>query len=187
MGHRLSKIYTRTGDAGDTGLGMKGRVNKDSLRIAAIGDIDELNCQIGWLMVALEDDSPERPMLSQIQHDLFDLGGELAMPGYELLEEALISDLEDHIDRINEPLPPLKNFILPGGNEAAARCHIARSVCRRVERTMVAFNRSDEKPHRLAQQYLNRLSDLLFVFSRQLARVNGYQEVLWQSRHKKEQ
>lgn len=187
MGNRLSKIYTRTGDAGDTGLGMQGRTNKDGLRIAAIGDIDELNCQVGWLMVSLEKDHPDRPMLSQIQHDLFDLGGELAMPGYELLDQQLITDLEEHIDRINDPLPPLKNFILPGGNEAAARCHIARSVCRRVERTMVAFNRSEEQGHTLAQTYLNRLSDLLFVFSRKLARVEGYQEVLWQSRHKREE
>lgn len=185
MGHRLSKIYTRTGDKGETGLGMQGRIGKDSLRIAAIGDIDELNSGIGWLMVALAGKESDLAMLSQIQHDLFDLGGELAMPGYELLEDRLITELEGYIDRLNEPLPPLKNFILPGGNEAAARCHLARSVCRRAERTMVAFNRAEEKGHVLAQQYLNRLSDLLFVYARHLAREDGQEEVLWQSRHKK--
>ncbi|WP_028672652.1 cob(I)yrinic acid a,c-diamide adenosyltransferase [Saccharospirillum impatiens] len=185
MGNRLSKIYTRTGDAGDTGLGMDGRVPKDSGRIASMGDIDELNSLVGFLMVSLGDHHSEYGMLSQIQHDLFDLGGELAMPGYELLDAALISDLEDHIDRINEHLPPLKNFILPGGNEAASRCHLARATCRRAERTLVAFNRQESKGHLLAQQYLNRLSDLFFVLARQLARADGSQEVLWQSRHRK--
>ncbi|WP_127555614.1 cob(I)yrinic acid a,c-diamide adenosyltransferase [Saccharospirillum alexandrii] len=185
MGNRLSKIYTRTGDAGDTGLGMEGRVPKDSGRIASMGDIDELNSLVGFLMVCLGDHHSEYPMLSQIQHDLFDLGGELAMPGYELLDAALISDLEDHIDRINEHLPPLKNFILPGGNEAASRCHLARATCRRAERTLVAFNRQEAEGHVLAQQYLNRLSDLFFVLARQLARADGSQEVLWQSRHRK--
>ncbi|MEX0623738.1 cob(I)yrinic acid a,c-diamide adenosyltransferase [Saccharospirillum sp.] len=184
MGNRLSKIYTRTGDAGDTGLGMQGRVAKDSGRIASMGDIDELNSLVGFLMVCLGDHHSEYRMLSQIQHDLFDLGGELAMPGYELLEATLISDLEDHIDRINEHLPPLKNFILPGGNEAASRCHLARAACRRAERTMVAFNRQEPEGHLLAQQYLNRLSDLFFVLARQLARADGSQEVLWQSRHR---
>lgn len=186
MGNRLSKIYTRTGDSGETGLGMQGRIGKDSLRIAAIGDIDELNSTLGWLAVVLPDDDPERSMLSQIQHDLFDLGGELAMPGYELLDDALITDLESHIDRLNADLLPLKNFILPGGDEAAARCHMARAGCRRAERTMVAFNRAESTGHDLAQQYLNRLSDLLFVFSRHLARRDGQQEVLWQSRHKRD-
>lgn len=183
MGHRLSKIYTRTGDAGETGLGMAGRIGKDSGRIAAIGDIDELNSAIGWLAVTVTE-TTDRALLGQIQHDLFDLGGELAMPGHELLDTALIDDLEAAIDRINESLPPLKNFILPGGNEAAARCHLARSICRRAERDLVAFNRAEGDGHRLAQRYLNRLSDLLFVFARQLARADGHQEVLWQSRHR---
>lgn len=186
MGNRLSKIYTRTGDSGETGLGMQERIGKDSARIAAIGDIDELNSSLGWLMVALGDEHGEYAMLSQIQHDLFDLGGELAMPGYELLDEQLVQDLEQHIDRINEPLPPLKNFILPGGNEAAARCHLVRSICRRAERSLVAFNREEATGHSLAQQYLNRLSDLMFVFARKLARSEGCNEVLWQSRHKRE-
>lgn len=185
MGNRLSKIYTRTGDTGDTGLGMEGRIPKDNGRIAAMGDIDELNSLVGFLMVSLGDDHHEYPMLSQIQHDLFDLGGELAMPGYELLDAALIGELERHIDRINEPLPPLKNFILPGGNEAASRCHLARATCRRAERTLVAFNRQETNGHGLAQQYLNRLSDLFFVLARQLARADGANEVLWQSRHRK--
>jgi cob(I)alamin adenosyltransferase len=187
MGNRLSKIYTRTGDAGETGLGMQERIPKDNGRIASMGDIDELNCLVGYLMVSLGDGHTDYAMLSQIQHDLFDLGGELAMPGYELLDKSLIAELEDHIDRINDPLPPLKNFILPGGNEAASRCHLARATCRRAERTLVAFNRQETKGHILAQQYLNRLSDLFFVLARQLARADGSAEVLWQTRHRKKE
>jgi len=185
MGHRLSKIYTRTGDDGDTGLGLSQRIGKDSLRIAAIGDIDELNASIGFLVQAMPADHPDQNRLSQIQHDLFDLGGELAMPGHELLDEVLVTELETDIDRINADLPLLKEFILPGGSEAAARAHLSRTVCRRAERSLVAFNRSEQPGHRLAQQYLNRLSDWLFVFSRQLARAEGGSEVLWQSRHKR--
>ena len=186
MGHRLSKIYTKTGDDGTTGLGLKGRIAKDSLRIHAIGDIDELNSHVGVLIESLEPDSEFRAMLSQIQHDLFDLGGELAMPGYELLDETIVDELEKHIDTLNKSLPPLKNFILPGGSESAARCHVVRSVARRVERTIVTFNQNQDKPHKLVQTYLNRLSDLAFVLARTLARANGGQEVLWQTRHKKE-
>ncbi|WP_108125583.1 cob(I)yrinic acid a,c-diamide adenosyltransferase [Saccharospirillum mangrovi] len=185
MGNRLSKIYTRTGDDGDTGLGLAQRIGKDSLRIAAIGDIDELNANIGFLVQALPAAHNDQPRLSQIQHDLFDLGGELAMPGHELLDAILVEQLETDIDRINANLPPLKDFILPGGSEAAARCHLARTVCRRAERSLVAFNRSEQPGHVLAQQYLNRLSDWLFVFSRQLARADGGAEVLWQSRHRR--
>lgn len=185
MANRLSKIYTRTGDGGDTGLGLSMRVGKDSPRIAAIGDIDELNSTLGWLRQALDAEHPDQPRLSQLQHDLFDLGGELAMPGHELLDEVLVSELEADIDRFNADLPPLKNFILPGGNEAAARCHLARSVCRRAERSLVAFNRHEQPGHRLAAHYLNRLSDWLFVFSRRLARADGGAEVLWQSRHRR--
>lgn len=185
MGHRLSKIYTRTGDDGDTGLGVSQRIGKDSLRIAAIGDIDELNANIGFLIAALPGHHPDQNRLSQIQHDLFDLGGELAMPGHELLDRLLIDELEADIDRLNADLPPLKEFILPGGTEAAARTHLARTVCRRAERSLVAFNRSEQPGHAVAQQYLNRLSDWLFVFSRQLARSGGGSEVLWQSRHRR--
>lgn len=185
MGHRLTRIYTRTGDAGDTGLGISERIGKDSPRIAAIGDIDELNAYIGFLVQALPADHSDQARLSQIQHDLFDLGGELAMPGHELLDAILIEQLEADIDRINAELPPLENFILPGGSEAAARCHLARTVCRRAERSLVAFNRAEQPGHILAQRYLNRLSDWLFVCSRQLARADGGAEVLWQSRHRR--
>lgn len=185
MANRLTKIYTRTGDNGETGLGLSQRIGKDSLRITAIGDIDELNSTMALLRQAIPADHDDQPRLSQIQHDLFDLGGELAMPGHELLDAVLIAELEADIDRINAALPPLENFILPGGTEAAARCHLARTVCRRAERALVAFNRSEQPGHALAQQYLNRLSDWLFVFSRQLARADGGQEVLWQSRHRR--
>lgn len=185
MGIRLTKIYTRSGDKGETGLGIKGRIAKDSLRIAAIGDIDELNSTLGVLIETLNKDSELITPLRQRQHDLFDLGGELAMPGYELLGGELIDDLEAEIDRLNEALPPLENFILPGGNLPAAQAHVARSVCRRAERTIVSFNREEEKPHLLAQRYLNRLSDYFFVLARCLARQSDGEEILWQSRHKR--
>ncbi len=184
MGNRLSKIYTKTGDQGTTGLGVKERISKRSLRIQSIGDIDELNSVIGLLIESLTINSEIQIMLRQIQHDLFDLGGELAMPGYELIKEQIIDDLELHIDKLNSDLPPLKNFILPGGNEQAARCHVARAVCRRVERTIVSFNNTESTAHIIAQKYLNGLSDLLFVTSRQLVKQAGNDEVLWQTRNK---
>ncbi|TCS42086.1 cob(I)yrinic acid a,c-diamide adenosyltransferase [Reinekea marinisedimentorum] len=185
MGIRLTKIYTRSGDKGKTGLGIKDRIAKDSLRITAIGDIDELNSTVGVLIETLDKSSELIKPLRQRQHDLFDLGGELAMPGYELLGSELITDLETEIDQLNEALPPLENFILPGGNLAAAQTHMARSICRRAERTVVSFNREEEKPHLLAQQYLNRLSDYFFVLARHLARQSDGEEILWQSRHKR--
>lgn len=183
MGNRLTKIYTRTGDDGTTGLGINERIKKDSLRVHAMGDIDELNSHIGLLIESLSVDSQHIEELRQIQHDLFDLGGELAMPGYSLLDEQIVKDLEALIDQHNEALPPLKNFILPGGNEAAARAHIARSICRRAERTCLTFNRQEAEPHKLAQTYLNRLSDFLFVLARAVVLNNGDQEILWQTRH----
>lgn len=186
MGHRLSKIYTKTGDSGTTGLGINDRIAKDSLRINAIGDIDELNSFMGHLIEAVDTASSHRNILRQLQHDLFDLGGELAMPGHSLLDESIITQLEELIDQQNEQLEPLKNFILPGGNEAAARAHIARSVCRRAERTLVTFNHQESHPHQLAQTYLNRLSDFLFVFSRTLVFEAADDEILWQSRHKRD-
>lgn len=184
MGHRLSKIYTKTGDNGTTGLGVNERIAKDSLRIQSIGDIDELNSFMGLLIEAVPKDSPRLSYLKQIQHDLFDLGGELAMPEYTLLDEAIVDQLESEIDTLNADLEPLKNFILPGGNEMAARAHVARSVCRRAERTLVSFNHQESHPHLLAQTYLNRLSDFLFVLSRTLVKDKNDEEVLWQSRHK---
>ena len=187
MGNRLSKIYTKTGDNGTTGLGVNERIAKDSLRIHAIGDTDELNSVIGFCIEALPEHSELATELRQVQHDLFDLGGELAMPGYSLVDDSIVTQLENQIDRHNAQLPPLKNFILPGGNEAASRCHMARSTCRRAERTLVTFNQQESQPHLLVQAYLNRLSDYLFVVSRKLAREDGASEVLWQSRHKREE
>ena len=186
MGYRLTKIYTKTGDNGTTGLGINERIAKDSLRIQAIGDIDELNSTLGFFIESVAPTSTHCDELRQIQHDLFDLGGELAMPDYSLLDGAIIDQLEALIDRDNAELPPLTNFILPGGNEAAARCHMARALCRRVERTVVTFNRAEDKPHTLAQTYLNRLSDYLFVLARLLVQEQGDAEVLWQSRHRRD-
>jgi cob(I)alamin adenosyltransferase len=179
MGYRLSKIYTRTGDKGTTGLGDGRRVDKDSARIEAIGTIDELNCLIGILITQ---NPPEEiaQLLTGIQHRLFDLGGELAMPGYSVLSDPSVSDLEQHLDRLNAELPPLQEFILPAGNPLAASCHHARAVCRRAERRLTQLARDDnEQVNRTGLKYLNRLSDLLFVIARVLARQNGGEEVYW--------
>ncbi|MFK2903075.1 cob(I)yrinic acid a,c-diamide adenosyltransferase [Dyella ginsengisoli] len=179
MGNRLSKIYTRTGDDGSTGLGDGSRVPKDSLRVAAYGTVDELNSTIGMVLAC--DGLPDevRETLTQVQHELFDLGGELCIPGMAMIEESDIARLEQVLDRFNDPLPPLKDFILPGGGMAAASCHLARTVCRRAEREVVALGR-EEKVRPQAPRYLNRLSDLLFVLCRVLARASGHGEVLWQ-------
>lgn len=179
MGHRLSKIYTRTGDDGSTGLGDGTRIAKDHPRMQAIGSVDELNSIMGMLIAELPDVDALRPTLSEIQHHLFDLGGELSIPGYEMIKPEHIDALERVLDELNEPLPPLKNFILPGGSRAAAVCHLARSVCRRAERDVVTLAR-DTAINTAGQHYLNRLSDFLFVLARVLARRDGGQEVLWQ-------
>jgi len=177
MGHRLSKIYTRTGDDGSTGLGDGTRVAKDSARVAAYGTVDELNSAVG---VVLAQDLPDsiRNMLVEIQHELFDLGGELCIPGAAAISDADVARLEQRLDAHNEPLPPLKDFILPGGGAAAAHCHVARTVCRRAEREVVTLGRH-ETVRGEAVRYLNRLSDLLFVLARVLARASGGGEVLW--------
>ncbi|MGH8073904.1 MAG: cob(I)yrinic acid a,c-diamide adenosyltransferase [Lysobacter sp.] len=177
MGNRLSKIYTRTGDDGSTGLGDGSRVAKDSARVTAYGTVDEANSTIGLILASeLSDDI--RALLVAIQHQLFDLGGELCIPGHAAIHDADIDRLEHHLDAFNEDLPPLKDFILPGGGEAGARCHVARTVVRRAERETVALARlEDIRPQ--AVRYLNRLSDLLFVLSRVLARASGHGEVLW--------
>src|SRR4051812_27472974 len=166
MGHRLSKITTRTGDAGETGLGDGSRVSKDSPRVAALGEIDELNSLLGVLL-AEEVPDDVRSVLLQVQHDLFDLGGELSIPGHAILGEAQIEALEKATEGWNGPLPPLKEFILPGGSRAAAVAHLARAVCRRAERSVVALART-EKVSEASRRYLNRLSDLLFVAGRVL-------------------
>ena len=179
MGNRLSKIYTRTGDDGSTGLGDGSRVPKDSLRVAAYGTVDELNSTIGMVLACADVQDDVREALTQVQHELFDLGGELCIPGMAMIEDSDITRLEQVLDRFNDPLPPLKDFILPGGGMAASCCHLARTVCRRAEREVVALGRSEEiRPQ--APRYLNRLSDLLFVLCRVLARTSGHGEVLWQ-------
>ncbi|TYT23119.1 cob(I)yrinic acid a,c-diamide adenosyltransferase [Luteimonas viscosa] len=177
MGNRLSKIYTRTGDDGTTGLGDGSRVAKDSARVDAYGTVDEANSAIGLVLAAeLPDDV--RDLLTAIQHQLFDLGGELCIPGHAAIVDADIDRLEASLDRYNEALPALKDFILPGGGEAGARCHLARTIVRRAERETVTLSRQEAvRPQ--AIRYLNRLSDLLFVLSRVLARASGHGEVLW--------
>lgn len=177
MGHRLSKIYTRTGDDGSTGLGDGSRVAKDSARIAACGALDEANSAIG-LVLAAEPGQDIRDLLLALQHQLFDLGGELCIPGHAVIDDADIEALERHLDRYNDALPPLQEFILPGGGEAAARCHLARTIVRRAERETIALSRGSQvRPQAIG--YLNRLSDLLFVLARVLARAGGGGEVLW--------
>jgi cob(I)alamin adenosyltransferase len=178
MGNRLSKIYTRTGDKGTTGLGDGSRVDKDDLRVETFGSVDELNSVIGLVLASDLDDSV-RKSLTRTQHELFDLGGELCMPGYVLVHENCVAQLETDLDRFNEDLPPLKDFILPGGSEPAARCHLARTVCRRAERLMVSLAKVEDI-NGVSLRYLNRLSDLLFVLARILARKNGGSEVLWE-------
>ncbi len=178
MGHRLSKIYTRTGDSGTTGLGDGTRVEKDHLRVEAYGTVDELNSSIG--MILSEDAVPEnlRGWLLEIQHDLFDLGSELCVPGYTAIQDKHVETLEQNLDAMNEDLPMLKEFILPGGNRAASTCHLARTICRRAERRVHSLAKADTI-NQLGLRYLNRLSDFLFVAARVLARAEGGQEVLW--------
>ena len=178
MGNRLSKIATRTGDKGTTGLGDGSRTDKDSLRIQAIGDVDELNSQLGLLLCEGLDATLREALLS-IQHDLFDLGGELCIPGYALVSEAQVARLDDLLEKYNAGLPPLKDFILPGGNRSAALAHVCRTVCRRAERSIVSLGKS-ETVNEAVRQYVNRLSDLLFVLSRVLNRADGGSDVLWQ-------
>jgi cob(I)alamin adenosyltransferase len=178
MGYRLSKIYTRTGDAGTTGLGDGSRTPKNAARIAALGDVDETNSVIGVLLC---EDLPDdvRTLLLDVQHDLFDLGGELTIPGATLLKSTQPAQLEAAIDHYNARLAPLKEFILPGGTRAAALTHLARTVCRRAERAVVALA-AIEGVSECGRQYLNRLSDLLFVLGRWLNKTAGSGDVLWQ-------
>lgn len=179
MANRLSKIYTRTGDNGTTGLGDGSRINKDSLRVEAMGDVDELNSVIG---IMLTENMPENlvSMLTRIQHDLFNVGGEICIPGYVILQKARIDDLEQSIDTLNEHLAPLKEFILPGGSKAAAYCHLARTVCRRAERKLVELHRNEPVTD-ISLQYLNRLSDLLFVMCRTINKDAGISDVMWKN------
>ncbi|HET6396816.1 MAG TPA: cob(I)yrinic acid a,c-diamide adenosyltransferase [Pseudoxanthomonas sp.] len=178
MGNRLSRIYTRTGDDGSTGLGDGSRVGKDALRVAAYGTVDEANSAIGVVLAAPGVPEDVRELLTAVQHQLFDLGGELCIPGHAAIADADVEALERQLDRYNADLPPLKDFILPAGGEAAARCHLARTIVRRAEREAVALSRT-EAVRGEALRYLNRLSDLLFVLARVLARADGQGEVLW--------
>ena len=185
MGNRLSKIYTRTGDDGSTGLGDGTRVAKDSARVSAYGTVDELNSCIGMVIAEVESGDIAE-WLTEIQHELFDLGGELCIPGSSMIDTADITRLETRLDALNDPLPPLKEFILPGGNRAAAVCHLARTVARRAERQTVTL--AGLEPVRAeVVRYLNRLSDLLFVMARVLARTSGQGEVIWKHERRKRQ
>ncbi len=178
MGNRLSKIYTRTGDDGTTGLGDGSRVAKDDARVEAYGTVDEANSTIGMILAEDSVDDHIRAVLTEVQHDLFELGGELCIPGHTAVTADYIDRLERELDALNEPLPPLKDFILPGGGRAAAACHLARTVVRRAERrAQTLAHASDVRPEVL--RYLNRLSDLLFVIARTVARAESGQEVLW--------
>src|SRR5438034_11351092 len=177
MGHRLSKIVTRTGDAGTTGLGDGSRVAKNSARIDAIGAVDELNSALGLLLAEALPDAVAA-CLTEVQHDLFDLGGELSIPGHAAISEAQVIRLEEAVERFNADLPPLKEFILPGGTRAASLAHVARTVCRRAERALVAAAAS-ESITPTSRIYLNRLSDLLFVIARAINRAGGRADVLW--------
>lgn len=185
MGHRLSKIYTRTGDSGTTGLGDGSRVAKDDLRIEALGDVDELNSCIGLLRAqitasAIENKTGWDKSLSLIQHWLFDLGGEVCIPNYNMVLPISVEYLETEIDRMNESLPMLKDFILPAGTLSCSYAHQARSVCRRAERRLMSVHARDQNIQATSLQLLNRLSDWLFVASRTLQRAEGGSEVLWQ-------
>ncbi len=178
MGNRLSRIYTRTGDDGTTGLGDGSRVPKESLRVEAYGTVDELNTAVGVLLAVPGIPPGIAASLTEVQHELFDLGGELCIPGHRVITSEHVTRLEQSLDELNDTLPALKEFILPGGGPAAAACHMARAIARRAERRVWALSRSETVSPETAK-YLNRLSDLLFVVARVLARHERGTEVLW--------
>jgi cob(I)alamin adenosyltransferase len=178
VGHRLSKIYTRTGDTGTTGLANGERVAKTDARVEAFGTVDEVNSAVGLVLAEVDIDDSLRASLGRIQHELFEVGAELSLPGYRSLQAAHVTRLEAQLDALNATLPPLKEFVLPGGNRAAATCHLARTFCRRAERRVWALTPgADINPELL--RYLNRLSDFLFVAARVLARRSGGAETMW--------
>lgn len=181
MGNRLTKVYTRTGDQGTTGLADGSRVAKNDPRVHCMGEIDELNACIGLALSQLED-GPAQQVLFTIQHDLFDIGAELCQPGKQLITEEYVSGLETSADDFNAGLSELKEFILPGGSQVVASLHLARTVCRRVERALVELN--DQEPiNQVTCRYINRLSDLLFIVSRAQAQGDGSGEVYWNSKY----
>ena len=184
MGNRLSKIYTRTGDDGTTGLGDGSRVRKDGARVEAYGAVDELNSVLGMLLAVPNLPPAVAACLTEVQHELFDLGGELCIPGHRVISAQQVSRLEELLDGFNEALPPLKEFILPGGGPAAAACHLARTVARRAERRVWTLAATEAVSPEVTK-YLNRLSDLLFVLARVLARHERGTEVLWRHERSK--
>lgn len=179
MGKRLTQIATRTGDNGTTGLGDNTRVSKSNLRVCAMGDVDELNSNVGLLLC---ETMPQevRELLIDIQHQLFNLGGELSIPGFELLKQEALLQLDQALEQFNAQLPRLEEFILPAGSRAASQAHVCRTVARRAERAVVALS-AEQTVREVPRQYLNRLSDLLFVLSRVLNRMNGGDDVYWKS------
>lgn len=178
MGNRLSKLYTRTGDDGTTGLGDGSRIDKTDLRVSAMGDVDELNATIG-LILSHEVSDDLLKVLTRVQHDLFNIGGELCMPNQTYFTNTSVEWIEQQIDHYNQDLPPLKEFILPGGAQSAAHCHLARTVSRRAERTVIQLSRQTNVGNPILQ-YLNRLSDLLFVCCRILNKQAGKSDIFWQ-------
>lgn len=178
MGNRLSKIYTRTGDDGTTGLGDGSRIDKDSPRVEAYGTVDEANSAIGLVLASTAVPDAIRNCLTEVQHDLFELGGELCIPGHRAVEAGFVDRLELKLDEFNADLPPLKDFILPGGGQAAAACHLARTIVRRAERRVRSLAKQEDVRDEVLR-YLNRLSDLLFVIARLLAREESGQEIIW--------
>jgi cob(I)alamin adenosyltransferase len=183
MGNRLSKIATRTGDDGTTGLGDGSRTAKDSARVQALGDVDELNSYIGLLLCEAMPDALREELVT-IQHDLFDLGGELCIPGYQMIQDTHVARLDGLLEKYNADLPVLKEFILPAGSRAASLAHVCRTVCRRAERSIVALSHG-ETINAQPRQYVNRLSDLMFVLARVLNRHGGGGDVLWQHERKR--
>lgn len=179
MANRLTRIVTGGGDKGKTSLADGNRVAKDSARIEAIGSIDELNSFIGLFITAIDDQPELSELFRSIQNDLFDLGGELAMPGHDLIQQAHWQKLEKHASSLNAELPPLENFILPGGNEAVSRCHVVRSISRRTERRVISLSH-EETVNINSRIYLNRLSDLCFIVARRLSQQSEAGEILWQ-------
>ena len=185
MGYRLSKIYTRTGDKGTTGLGDGSRVPKDDVRVEAYGTVDELNSSIGMIIAEEQVPEPIKDVLTLVQHHLFDLGGELCLPGYLAIKPENITFLEESLDKLNDKLAPLKEFILPGGHPGAAVCHLARTICRRAERRVFTLS-NKTKINEQGLIYLNRLSDLLFVIARSINKENNIVEPLWKHERKKD-
>ena len=177
MGNRLSKLYTRTGDDGTSGLSDGERIAKNHVRMNAMGTVDELNSMIG-LMIHKLGDTELQELFTSIQHDLFNIGGEISMPGYSFIKPEKIAELESKIDSFNGEVEPLKDFILPGGSEAASICHVARALARRAERDVVTLHQ-EEPVCDTTRQYLNRLSDLLFVVARIINRRSEHPDVLW--------